>query len=52
VIEGDVMLSAYAQVLGGVQVGRNAKIGAISVVLRDATAPDVPTHVVGKGASV
>jgi serine O-acetyltransferase len=38
VIEDDVVLSAYAQVLGDVRVGRGAKIGAMSVVLRDVPA--------------
>ena len=31
----DVELGAYAQVLGGVRVGNGARIGAMSVVLRD-----------------
>ena len=31
----DVELGAYAQVLGGVRIGRGAKIGAMAVVLRD-----------------
>ncbi len=31
----DVELGAYAQVLGNVQIGRAAKVGAMSVVLRD-----------------
>ena len=35
VIEDDVELGAYAQVLGGVRVGRGAKVGAMSVVLGD-----------------
>ena len=34
VLEDDVELGAYAQVLGGVRVGRGAKIGAMSVVLQ------------------
>ena len=35
VLEDDVELGAYAQVLGGVRVGRGAKVGAMSVVLVD-----------------
>ena len=35
VLEDDVELGAYAQVLGGVRIGRGAKIGAMSVVLVD-----------------
>ena len=35
VIEDDVELGAYAQVLGAVRVGRGARVGAMSVVLRD-----------------
>jgi serine O-acetyltransferase len=42
----EVELGAYAQVLGGVHIGDNAKIGAMSVVLEDvpanATAAGVP----------
>jgi len=51
VLEDDVELGAYAQVLGGVRIGRGAKIGAMSVVLMDvppgATAVGVPARVVG-----
>jgi serine O-acetyltransferase len=50
VLEDDVDLGAYAQVLGGVRIGRGAKIGAMSVVLCDvspgATAVGVPARVV------
>ncbi len=46
VLEDDVELGAYAQVLGGVRVGRGAKVGAMSVVLRD-----VPPGAVAVGAS-
>jgi serine O-acetyltransferase len=35
VIEDDVEFGAYGQVLGGVRVGRGAKIGAMSLVLCD-----------------
>ena len=49
VLEDDVELGAYAQVLGGVRIGRGAKIGAMSVVLCDvppgATAVGVPARV-------
>lgn len=51
VLEDEVELGAYAQVLGGVRIGRGAKIGAMSVVLIDvppgATAVGVPARVVG-----
>ena len=49
VLEDDVELGAYAQVLGGVRIGRGAKVGAMSVVLCDvppgATAVGVPARV-------
>ncbi|WP_228430845.1 serine O-acetyltransferase [Baekduia soli] len=52
VIEDDVVLSAYAQVLGGVRVGRGAKVGAMTVVLDDvpagATVAGIPARVVGR----
>jgi serine O-acetyltransferase len=35
VLEDDVELGAYAQILGGVRVGRGSKVGAMSVVLVD-----------------
>jgi serine O-acetyltransferase len=38
VLEDDVDVGAYAQILGGVRVGRGAKIGAMSVVLHDVPA--------------
>ena len=31
----DVEVGAYAQILGGVRVGRGAKVGAMAVVLAD-----------------
>jgi serine O-acetyltransferase len=50
VIEDDVDFGAYAQVLGGVRVGRGAKIGAMSVVLTDvppgATVVGVPARII------
>jgi serine O-acetyltransferase len=50
VLEDDVDLGAYAQVLGGVRIGRGASIGAMSVVLCDvppgATAVGVPARVI------
>lgn len=49
VLEDDVDLGAYAQVLGGIRIGRGAKIGAMSVVLHDvppgATAVGVPARI-------
>jgi serine O-acetyltransferase len=49
VLEDDVELGAYAQVLGGVRIGKGAKIGAMSVVLKDvppgATAVGVPARI-------
>lgn len=50
VIEDDVEFGAYAQVLGGIRVGRGAKIGAMSVVLCDvpagATAVGNPARII------
>lgn len=50
VLEDNVELGAYAQVLGGVRIGRGAKIGAMSVVLKDvppgATAVGIPARIV------
>jgi serine O-acetyltransferase len=50
VIEDDVELGAYAQVLGGIRIGRGAKIGAMSLVLCDvppgATAVGVPARII------
>ena len=50
ILEDDVELGAYAQVLGGVRVGTGARIGAMSVVLVDvppgATAVGVPARVI------
>ncbi len=52
VIEDDVEFGAYAQVLGAVRVGRGAKLGAMSLVLRDvpafAVVAGVPARVVGR----
>ena len=52
VIEDDVDFGAYAQVLGGVRIGRGAKIGAMSVVLKDVppgvTAVGVPARIVAR----
>jgi serine O-acetyltransferase len=51
-IESDVVLGAYAQVLGGVKIGRGAKVGAMSVVLSDipsgARAAGIPARVLGE----
>ncbi len=52
VIEDDVEFGAYAQVLGGVHVGRGVRIGAMSVVLCDvpagATAVGIPARIIEK----
>src|SRR4051812_23883431 len=52
VIEDDVDLGAYAQVLGRVRIGRGAKIGAMSVVLCDvppvAVAVGVPARIIDR----
>jgi serine acetyltransferase len=51
VLEDDVELGAYAQVLGAVRIGKGAKIGAMSVVLQDVppgcTAVGIPARIVG-----
>jgi len=49
VIGDDVEFGAYAQVLGGIRIGRGARIGAMSVVLLDV--PDGAT-VVGNPARI
>ncbi len=53
VLEDDVELGAYAQILGGIRVGRGAKVGAMSVVIRDvppgATAVGVPARIIERG---
>ena len=50
VLGDDVELGAYAQVLGGIRVGRGAKVGAMSVVLVDvpegATAVGIPARII------
>ncbi|HWE95483.1 MAG TPA: serine acetyltransferase [Tepidisphaeraceae bacterium] len=50
ILEDEVDLGAYAQILGGVRIGKGAKIGALSVVLRDvppgATAVGIPARVI------
>jgi serine O-acetyltransferase len=50
VIEDDVEFGAFAQVLGGIRIGRGARIGALSVVLSDvppgATAVGIPARVI------
>jgi serine O-acetyltransferase len=49
-IGDNVDFGAYAQVLGGVRIGNNCKIGAMSLVIRDvpdgATAVGVPARIV------
>ena len=55
ILEDDVELGAYAQVLGGIRVGRGAKVGAMSVVLIDvppgAVAVGVPARIIERGAA-
>jgi len=52
VIGDNVDFGAYAQVLGGIRVGNNARIGAMSVVLQDvpdnATAVGIPARIIQK----
>jgi serine O-acetyltransferase len=53
-LEDNVELGAYAQILGGVKIGKGAKIGAMSVVLCDvpegATAIGIPAKVIQKSS--
>ena len=55
VIEDDVDFGAYAQVLGGIRIGKGARIGAMSVVLCDvppgATAVGIPARVIKRQTS-
>ncbi|WP_018988197.1 serine O-acetyltransferase [Aromatoleum toluclasticum] len=55
VIGDDVEFGAYAQVLGGVRIGKGARIGALSVVLCDvpdgATAVGAPARIVRERAA-
>ena len=50
IIGDNVEFGAYAQILGGVRVGNNCKIGAMSVVLSDvpdgATAVGIPARII------
>jgi serine O-acetyltransferase len=52
VLEDNVELGAYAQILGGIRIGAGAKIGAMSVVLQDvpagATAVGNPARIILK----
>jgi serine O-acetyltransferase len=52
VLEDDVDVGAYGQILGGIRIGRGARIGAMSVVLADvppgATAVGVPARVIDR----
>ncbi len=54
-IRSGVLISAGAKVLGNIEIGAGAKIGAGSVVLKDVaphtTVVGVPAHVVGKPCS-
>lgn len=51
-IRSGVLISAGAKVLGNIEIGRSAKVGAGSVVLRDVpahtTVVGVPAHQIGK----
>jgi serine O-acetyltransferase len=55
ILEDDVELGAYAQILGEVRVGRGARVGALSLVLRDvppgAVAVGVPARIMGPGTA-
>jgi serine O-acetyltransferase len=55
ILEDDVELGAYAQILGEVRIGRGAKVGAMSVVLVDvpagATAVGNPARIIQKAES-
>jgi serine O-acetyltransferase len=50
VLDDDVELGAYAQILGGIRIGSGARIGAMSVVLQDvppgATAVGIPARII------
>lgn len=52
VLGDNVELGAYSQVLGGIRIGNNCRIGAMSVVLHDmpdgSTAVGSPARVIGK----
>lgn len=53
VLGDNVELGAYAQVLGGVRIGNNCRIGAMSVVLHDmpdgSTAVGAPARIIARG---
>ncbi|HWE04425.1 MAG TPA: serine acetyltransferase [Tepidisphaeraceae bacterium] len=53
VLEDDVELGAYAQILGDIRIGKGAKISAMSVVMSDvpagATAMGIPARVITGG---
>jgi serine O-acetyltransferase len=55
VVDDDVEFGAYAHVLGGVRIGRGAKIGAMSVVLSDippgSTAVGNPARIISRAHS-
>jgi serine O-acetyltransferase len=49
ILEDDVNVGAYAQILGGIRIGKGARIGALSLVLQDvpagATAVGIPARI-------
>lgn len=55
VLDDDVELGAYAQILGGIRIGAGARIGAMSVVLQDvppgATAVGIPARIIPPGSN-
>jgi serine O-acetyltransferase len=54
VLGDDVRLGAYAQILGDVRIGSGARVGAMSVVLRDVspgeTVVGIPARPVRRGS--
>jgi serine O-acetyltransferase len=52
-LEDNVVIGAGAKILGNITIGKNAKVGANSVVIRDVgadcTAVGIPAHAIAKG---
>jgi len=52
-VRSGVVIGAGAKILGNITIGKNAKIGANSVVVKDVpdntTAVGIPAHVISKG---